>query len=77
MSILAAGAGAGNAGVRALFVLAGLIAVWLVLDYFFGREIGGNRAKGGGQGGAEKNIVGVSIFLAAVAVGIMIATRDH
>lgn len=77
MSILAAATGAGNAGVRALFVLAALVAAWAVLDYFFGREIGGNRAKGGGPGGAEKNIVGVTIFLAAVVVGIMLATRAH
>jgi hypothetical protein len=77
MLILAAATGGGGRGVQALFVLAALIAGWAVLNYFFGREIGGMRAKDGGRGGAEKNIVGVTIFLAAVFVGIMLATRGH
>jgi hypothetical protein len=77
MLILAAATGGGERGVQALFVLAALIAGWAVLDYFFGREKGGQRAKGGGPGGSEKNIVGVTIFLAAVVVGIMLATRRH
>ena len=75
MSILAAVAGSGKSGTHALFVLAGLIAAWCVLHYFFGRMKGGNRAKGGGPGGSEKDIVGVTVFLAAVIVGIVVATR--
>jgi hypothetical protein len=75
MAMLAAVPGTGRSGADALFLLAGMYLTWRMLDYFFGREKGGNRAKGGGPGGSEKNIVGVALFLAAVVIGIALATR--
>lgn len=77
MDLLATAGSAARPGERIVFVIAGLFATWFVIDYFFGRIIGGNRAKHGGRGGAEKNIVGVSVFLAAIFVGIMVGTRDY
>lgn len=62
-------------GTHALLVLAGLYATWKVIEYFFGRIIGGNRAKHGGPGGGEKAIVGVLWLTAAVVVGILVASR--
>jgi hypothetical protein len=77
MNLLTTAANTVSPGVRGLFVVAGLFATWCVINYFFGRVIGGNQAKGGGPGGGEKNIVGVVVFLAAIFVGIMVATRDY
>jgi hypothetical protein len=76
MNLLATAADTVRPGVRGLFVLAGLFATWFVIDHFFSRIIGGNRAKDGGPGGSEKNIVGVIAFLATIFVGIMLGTRD-
>jgi len=58
-------------GERALLILAGLVAAWwLVVEYWFKRRIGG------AGGGADKEIVGVLWFLAAVIVGIAVAARN-
>lgn len=55
---------------------AAFVVVWVIggiLLYPFRRIIGGNQATGGGPGGSEKNIVGVTWFLLALAVGIYLA----
>jgi hypothetical protein len=74
MGAVAAFATSVSSGERGLFVVAGLIATWWVIHFFFHRVIGGNQAKGGGPGGSEKDIVGVIVLLAAIFVGIMMAT---
>ena len=75
-NVLAATSGSGlSGGERGLFLVAGLIATWCVIWFFFHREKGGMRAEDGGPGGSEKDIVGATIFLAAVIVGILVATR--
>jgi hypothetical protein len=74
MNAVAASANSLSSGERGLFVIAGLIGTWWVIHFFFHRAIGGNQAKGGGPGGAEKDIVGVIVLLAAIFVGIMLAT---
>jgi hypothetical protein len=74
MDAVAASASSLSSGERGLFVVAGLIGTWWVIHFFFHRVIGGNQAKGGGPGGSEKDIVGVIVLLAAIFVGIMMAT---
>jgi hypothetical protein len=74
MGAVAASASSLSSGERGLFVVAGLIGTWWVIHFFFHRAIGGNQAKGGGPGGSEKDIVGVIVLIAAIFVGIMMAT---
>jgi hypothetical protein len=40
-----------------------------VIHLLFHRFIGGNQAKGGRSGGAEKDIVGVIVLIAGIFVG--------
>lgn len=71
--VLAAGAHRDAAGgFLALAVLFG--AGYVVLSFFF-RRVGGIDPKTGKPGGSEKASVGAWFLLAAIAVGILIATR--
>lgn len=54
MDLLATAGSAARPGERIVFVIAGLFATWFVIDYFFGRIIGGNRAKHGGRGAPKR-----------------------
>ncbi len=42
----------------------------------FRRQIGGNRARGGGPGGSEKDIVGVIWVMAAIFTALLMA-KSH
>lgn len=75
MAMLATVATAMHPAEHTLFVLAGLFATWYLIKYFFGRAVGGQQAKGGGPGGAEKDIVGAVVLFAAIVVGFMVATH--
>lgn len=56
------------------------LLVWFVLGTIgtlvlrpFRRQIGGNRAKGGGPGGSEKEIVGAIWVIAAIFTALLMA----
>jgi hypothetical protein len=72
VTVFLASAGSATAGrFLVTWFVVGLIAT-IVLQPFQ-RRIGGQQATGGGPGGAEPAIIGVTWFLAALATGIYIA----
>jgi hypothetical protein len=54
MDLLAAAANTIRHGQRGLFVIAGLVAIWFVIDYFFGRVKGGTVQSTGDQGAPKR-----------------------
>lgn len=71
--VLAAGAHRDVAG--GFLVLAFLFGAGYVVLSFFFRRVGGIDPKTGKPGGAEKASVGAGVLLAAIVVGILVATR--
>lgn len=69
--ILASGASATAGRFLVTWFVVGLIATVVISP--FQRRIGGQQATGGGPGGSEPAIIGVTWFLAAIATGIYIA----
>jgi hypothetical protein len=63
--------------VGGLLVLAFQFGVGYVVLSFFFRRIGGIDPKTGKPGGAEKASVGAWVLLAAIVVGVLVATRGH
>jgi hypothetical protein len=58
---------------RLFVVFVVVIALGGAILFPFTRRIGGNQAKGGGPGGSEPDIVGVTWFLVALGAGIYLA----
>jgi hypothetical protein len=73
--LLNVAAGAHRDAAGGLLALAFLFGVSYVLLSFFFRRIGGIDPKTDRPGGSEKASVGAWILLAAIVVGILVATR--
>jgi hypothetical protein len=71
--VVAAGARTDAAG--GVLVLAFLFGAGYVVLSFFFRRVGGIDPKTGKPGGAEKASVGAWYLLAAIVVGVLVATR--